>query len=223
MNKAKITIINKKGELTGEGNLALKTVEEKSNFPLWAQAVRVFLSNQRKAHAKAKTRAEVVGSGIKIWRQKGTGRARHGDRQAPIFVGGGVSHGPVGNQNFKLKLNQKMLNKALLLTFTQKIEEKKFYLASDLSFKKTHEAALLVEKLREKLSPNEKVAFLLTKSDGAKKYVRNLGESSLLFVESLSPYFLLRTGVLIVSKEAMALLEKRFGFVVVVKEESVKH
>lgn len=68
------------------------------NDALVAQATRVFLSNQRRAKAKTKQRGEISGSTRKIWRQKGTGRARHGDRYAPIFVGGGVAHGPTGKE-----------------------------------------------------------------------------------------------------------------------------
>lgn len=79
------------------------TEKELANFPVFegdkgVQALKDVLvayhSNQRQGNAKAKTRAEVQGSGKKIYRQKGTGNARHGDRQAPIYVGGGVAHGP---------------------------------------------------------------------------------------------------------------------------------
>jgi len=74
---------------------------------LVAQAVRVYQANQRQGGAKTKTRGEVTGSGRKIWRQKGTGRARHGHRYAPIFVGGGVSHGP-RTRDFSRRLSKAM-------------------------------------------------------------------------------------------------------------------
>ena len=67
---------------------------------------RVFLANQRKGTSKTLTRSEVRGSTKKIYRQKGTGRARHGARKAPIFVGGGVAHGPQ-LRLFHLKINKK--------------------------------------------------------------------------------------------------------------------
>ncbi len=81
---------------------------------LIAQAAQVFLSNQRQVTAKTKTRSEVRFTKKKWYRQKGTGNARHGARTPAIFVGGGVSHGPNGQQNYQRQLNSKMKKKALL-------------------------------------------------------------------------------------------------------------
>ena len=119
MKNLKIAVINAQGEVVGETKLALRLGETSGAVALVAQTARAFLANQRKARAHAKTRAEVVGSGAKIWRQKGTGRARHGDRQAPIFVGGGVAHGPTGAQNYRQKISQKMGRRAVLAVLAQ--------------------------------------------------------------------------------------------------------
>lgn len=81
---------------------------------LVSQAVRVFLSNQRQATAKTKTRSEVNRTKKKWFKQKGTGNARHGAQTPNIFVGGGVAHGPNGTQNYNLKLSAKMKKQALL-------------------------------------------------------------------------------------------------------------
>ena len=90
-----------------------KLFTEKINRPLIAQYVRVFGANQRKGTASTKTRGEVSGGGRKPWRQKGTGRARHGSIRSPIWVGGGVAHGPKP-RDWGLKMPQKMRRKALL-------------------------------------------------------------------------------------------------------------
>src|SRR3989338_10897476 len=82
-----------------------------ANPSLLAQAVRVYLVNQRQGNVKVKTRSEVIGSTRKIYRQKGTGKARHGAIKAPIFVGGGVAHGPK-QKDYNLKFNKKMRKKA---------------------------------------------------------------------------------------------------------------
>ena len=81
---------------------------------LLSQAVRVFLSNQRQATAKTKTRSEINRTKKKWFKQKGTGNARHGARTPSIFVGGGVAHGPTGTQNYTLKLTAKMKKQAIL-------------------------------------------------------------------------------------------------------------
>jgi len=90
-----------------------KIFNQKVNKPLIAQYVRVYLANQRQGTASAKTRGEVSGGGKKPWRQKGTGRARHGSTRSPIWVGGGVAHAPKP-RDWSLKIPQKMRRQALL-------------------------------------------------------------------------------------------------------------
>lgn len=89
---------------------------------LIAQAVRVYQANKRLGTRFTKTRGDVIGSTRKIYRQKGTGRARHGDIKAPIFIGGGVAHGPKP-KDFTLVLPQKMKRKALFGALTDKLKE----------------------------------------------------------------------------------------------------
>ncbi len=95
------------------------------NEKLVAQAVRVYLSRQRNAHPKTKSRGEIQGSRRKIWPQKGTGRARHGDRYAPIFVGGGVAHGPRGDRHWQLRLPKKMKKLAYFSVFSSYFADQK--------------------------------------------------------------------------------------------------
>ena len=108
------------GKKAGKIEVPKAVFGAKVNEILLAQYRRVFLNNQRRAKPKSKTRGEVTGSGKKIWRQKGTGRARHGDRYANIFVGGGVAHGPTGKENYSLKLTRKMRQSALSSALSQK-------------------------------------------------------------------------------------------------------
>ena len=108
----KVDLYNIKGEKEGKVTLPKEIFETKINKPLLSQAVRVYLANQRDARARAKTRAQVKGSNRKIYRQKGTGGARHGDNKAPIFVGGGKAHPPKGI-NRRLSLPKKMKQLAL--------------------------------------------------------------------------------------------------------------
>ena len=91
----------------------------KENPKLVSQAVRVYLNNQRRGTASTKSRGEVRISTRKIWRQKGLGRARHGAKSAPIFVGGGVAFGPKP-RDFSLNLNKKMRKAALFAVLSSK-------------------------------------------------------------------------------------------------------
>lgn len=211
MKNLKISVIDKEGKSAEETAVSWDFVEAKNNGSLLAQAVRIFLSNQRKAKAHAKTRGEVRGSTVKIWRQKGTGRARHGSRKAPIFVGGGAVFGPTGGQNYSRKLSQKMRQKSLLTVLTEKIKEKKIFLTKDLEFKKTKEAQAFLEKVRQGLSPKGKIAFLVEKNEGNRRYLKNLPEISILSTEALNVYSLLKNDLLLLSENGLKSLEKRFS------------
>lgn len=99
---------------------------------LLAQYVRVYLANQRQGTASTKTRSEVTGSTKKIYKQKGTGRARHGADKAPIFVGGGVAFGPKP-QDHSLSLTKKQRTKALLMALSAHLTNKSFSVVAHMS------------------------------------------------------------------------------------------
>jgi len=208
MKTLKISVVSPNGEVKAEQAVSSQVFGVEASAALIGQAVKRFMANQRKALAKTKTRAEVNGSKSKIWAQKGTGRARHGDRQAPIFVGGGVAHGPKGTQNYKQKLNRKMIQKVLSALLSDKLKEKKLFLLEDTEFKKTKEAFSFLKKIQEKISKNEKISFLLSKEANLTRAFGNLDEVSLLGVESLDPYSLLKTDYVFLTKKALEKLEK---------------
>lgn len=122
-SKSKINAIvaplyNLNGELIGKTKLPEEIFNKSDNPALIAQAVRVYQANQRAGSASTKTRSEVTGSTRKIYRQKGTGRARHGDLKAPIFIGGGIAHGPK-MRDYSLDLPKKMRRLALFTSLSQ--------------------------------------------------------------------------------------------------------
>lgn len=128
----KTDVYNLKGEKTGKMTLPAEVFSLASNPALIAQAVRVYLENQRQGTRKVKSRGQVKGSSRKIYRQKGTGRARHGNIRAPIFVGGGVAHGPK-IAVFKARLSQKMRRKALYVALSEKLQSEKIKVVNSFS------------------------------------------------------------------------------------------
>lgn len=98
-----------------------------------AEAIRIQRANRRVAVAHTKTRGEVRGGGRKPWRQKGTGRARHGSIRSPIWAGGGVTHGPRSSRNYTLKLNAKIRRQALAMSLSDKVSASKFVVVEDLA------------------------------------------------------------------------------------------
>lgn len=208
-------IYNLEGKMTSKVNLPKRAFEEKDNPQLMAQVVKVYLSNQRKAKAKVKTRGEVRGSRIKIWRQKGTGRARHGDRYAPIFVGGGVAHGPSGEANFKKKLPKKMKAKALAVALSIKAQEKEIRVITGLEKIKgrTKEMADFLKGLMKKEKMTKKTPkFLLILSEKMEKVFqagRNIPNLEISLAQNVNPYQVLNNDLLLLNKEAVKKLEER--------------
>ncbi len=171
-----------------------------------SQAVRVFLANQRSAHAKTKSRGEVNRTKHKAHRQKGTGLARHGAKSAPIYVGGGIAHGPRGIENYKLQLSQKMRKLALISSLSSKAEERNIVVADV-----------------ENITPKTKNIFsILTKvgivgrvalvHNGSKNLVlaaRNIDSVESVPAIQLSSYHVLSNKTLVLTKEAVSAIESR--------------
>lgn len=129
-----VKLYNQSAEETGIVDLADSVFGLKWNADLVRQVVLGQEANQRQPVAHVKNRAEVRGGGKKPWRQKGTGRARHGSIRSPIWKGGGVTHGPTKERNFKKKINKKMARKALYTVLSAKVRDKEMIILDDLKF-----------------------------------------------------------------------------------------
>jgi len=203
----KIGVIDLAGEEKSRLVLPSAVFAAKVNPALMAQAVRVYLSNQRRAFAKTKTRGETSGSGRKIWRQKGTGRARHGDRYAPIFVGGGRAHGPRGNRNYRLGLSKKMKRAALCSALTVKFQKKEILVVD--GFRKIEPKTKIAKKVfLQILKKNfdEKKKYLVVLPDrweATKRAFRNLPYVNFSLANSLNTYLILKHQCLIFAPEAI--------------------
>src|SRR3972149_1654690 len=142
----KLDVYSAKGIKKGSTNLPERFVE-KENLPLLAQAIHVYEARLHPGLAKVKTRGEVIASTRKVYRQKGTGGARHGAKSAPIFVGGGVAHGPKGVKR-TLTLAKGMRAKALDLALSLAAKEEKVFVVSGLAkVTKTGEVAHVLAKI----------------------------------------------------------------------------
>ena len=117
------TLYNQKAEKAGDFKLEVSLFGQKWNADLVHQVVFSMLSNARPVVAHAKGRNEVSGGGKKPWRQKGTGRARHGSSRSPIWKGGGATHGPNKEANYTKKINKKMKSKALAVLLSRKFKD----------------------------------------------------------------------------------------------------
>ena len=118
-----VTIYTHKGEESRKMELPDEIFNLEWNPDLVHQVFESMRSNARANTAHTKDRSDVRGGGRKPWRQKGTGRARHGSRRSPIWVGGGVTFGPRNERNYSKKINKKMRTKALFTVLSQKLRD----------------------------------------------------------------------------------------------------
>jgi large subunit ribosomal protein L4 len=183
-----------------------KVFQEKINLDLLAQAVRVYKDKNHPGLSRVKTRGEVNLTKAKVWRQKGTGRARHGARSAPIFVGGGVAHGPKGVKK-SLTMSRKMARKALIVALSFKANKAEVVTVNNLSkIKKTKEAQKLINQIisKENLKKEAKISVIFGTGDLQKRLAfRNLKNVQILNFENLNTLDVFQGGLLIFDKEAI--------------------
>ena len=129
----KTKVYDEKGKEKENIELPKEVFELPWNADLVHQVIVSMESNQRQENAHAKDRSEVSGTGKKPWRQKGTGRARHGSRRSPIWVGGGVAHGPRNDKDYSKKINKKMRTKALFTALSQKARDGELVFVSEIA------------------------------------------------------------------------------------------
>ncbi len=120
----KVDVYNQKNERISEVDLPDKLFKQKWNADLVHQVASVQIANSRQTLAHAKGRGEVRGGGKKPWKQKGTGRARHGSIRSPLWKGGGATFGPNKERNFSKKINKKMKRLAIFSVLSKKLQDK---------------------------------------------------------------------------------------------------
>lgn len=180
------------------------------NTALLAQAVRIYESNTHQKTSQVKTRGEVVGSTRKIYRQKGTGNARHGAKYAPIFVGGGIAHGPTGVRPHNLMLPKRMRRRALAVALLNKLQSGELALVKGVTGAagKTSAGAQL---LRTTSNHPASTVLLVTLYAATSLYrmVHNLQGVTMKRASLINAYDLVAHDQIVITKQALASLISR--------------
>ena len=174
--------------------------------------VRVYLANQRQGTASTKTRAEVSGSTRKIYRQKGTGRARHGDIKAPIFVGGGVTFGPK-MRDYSLKLNKKQKRLAFLGALTYQFKNQGILVFDDEFLKikpKTKKFFSFLEK-NDLVEGKKLIVLPKMEKNSLVLAARNISKLDFVSYENLNAYQVLSYQKIIFLETALKNLIKKYA------------
>jgi large subunit ribosomal protein L4 len=198
--KLQTKIFSRDGKEAGNVELPANIFGVKWNANLVHQVATSMMSNLRETIADTKGRGEVSGGGKKPWRQKGTGRARHGSSRSPIWKGGGVTHGPTNEVNYKKKINKKMKTKALFTILSAKFKDNEVIMLEDLALTapKVKTATDILAALSK--SGFEKINYKVGKrviiatptlDENMQKSFRNIKSATVEEVRNLNPLSLL--------------------------------
>ena len=218
----KAILYNQQGEEVGTTLLSKEIFDVKMNNDLLHQVVVSQMANRRKVIAHTKDRGEVRGGGKKPWRQKGTGRARHGSIRSPLWRGGGVTFGPRKEKVFKKKIPKKMKRKALFMALSDKLKNNLLIVLDGLKLEKvkTKFLAELVGNWRSKIKNFKKgnVLIILPKND--KNIIlsaRNISGIDTTWAGNLNALDVLSYKYLVVMKDSVKTIKDTFA-----KEQAAK-
>lgn len=219
----KATIFSQEGKSAGDVTLPEAVFGVTWNANLVHEVVVGMQANARENNAHTKDRSEVRGGGKKPWRQKGTGRARHGSRRSPIWVGGGVTFGPRNERDYSVKINKKVRAKAFATVLSKKLADGEVVFVDALSLEepKTATAKTIVEAVAK----GSDHADLATKKNNAalivlpernlavEKSFRNFGNVEVAQAKDINPVDLLTYKYVVVAqpKESIEIFEARVG------------
>lgn len=171
------------------------------NADLIHEVVVSMQSNARAGTAHTKDRGDVRGGGRKPWKQKGTGRARHGSRRSPIWAGGGVAHGPINDKDYSKKINKNLRSKALAITLSKKFADGEMIFVDTLALEvpkaataKTIVKALAAGAEQATLATKRKNAALIViseRDENIEKSFQNFGNMEVMHAKDINPVDLL--------------------------------
>lgn len=207
---AVVKLYNQDGKETGQVELDASLFDVAIEPGVVHEAVVAQMANSRVAIAHTKDRSEVAGTGKKPWKQKGTGRARHGSRRSPIWIGGGITFGPRNTRNFSVKINKQTRRKALAMVLTDKVKDGKFIVVEQLQVPegKTKTLAQLLSKLP--IAGKKTLILVEPENRDVSKAARNITNITTLPINTLNVVELLKKPNVLISREGVDILARLY-------------
>jgi large subunit ribosomal protein L4 len=205
-----VTVYDKTGKEIRQIQLSKEIFGMTLNSDLVYQVLSAQRAIKRQGSAQVKDRGEVRGGGKKPWKQKGTGRARHGSRRSPIWIGGGVTFGPTNEKNYKQKINKQMKKKALFMALSGKAKNGSLVVIDDLKIEKpkTKLMVQVISKLPVKGS-SCLIAFPSTQ-EKALTASRNIVNIKTIQAKDLNVLEILNSKYLLLPEESLKIIEETF-------------
>lgn len=203
-----VGLFNKEGQKVGDVQLTETVFSANISEAAVHQVVVALLANKRQGTQSAKTRAEVSGGGIKPWRQKGTGRARQGSIRAPQWIHGGIVFAPKP-RSYRVSVPKSMRRVAMKSVLTSKVQENEMIVLEDLSLEtpKTKEMMKMINAFEVKK------ALIVTaeSNENVYKSARNIPGVTVVPVNNINVYDLLKYEKLIITKDAVSKIEEVYA------------
>ncbi|RJR10314.1 50S ribosomal protein L4 [Candidatus Parcubacteria bacterium] len=210
MADIKVKLYDFSGKEIGEEKLDPKLFGVKLNPEIIQEVVVAQQKNSREVIAHTKGRSEVRGGGKKPWRQKGTGRARHGSIRSPLWIGGGITFGPTRERNFSVKINKKLKQKALAMALSDKVANNKLVLLE--SYNLPEAKTKLLQGAFSKLPNKSKSTLVVTKSaeENIVRASKNLPKVDTINYGSLNLVDLIKKEYLVINKELLKKVSEHY-------------
>jgi large subunit ribosomal protein L4 len=211
----KTDVYNLNNEVVGSVELPDSVFGARWNEVLVKQVLETQMANRRQPWAHTKTRGEVRGGGKKPWRQKGTGRARHGSRRSPLWVGGGVTHGPRNDRDYSQKINKKMKSAALFAAISRKAKEGEIKIFDTLA-PQTPKTKMMASALNHILNMKkggkryDVLMVVMADNKSVFRATSNLQKAKVLEAGSLNVYDILNHKNLFIDKESVGMIAKHY-------------
>jgi len=211
MADMKVKVYDFAGKPVGEEKLDPKFFGVEINAELVQRVVVAQMANSRQVLAHTKGRSEVRGGGKKPWKQKGTGRARHGSIRSPLWVGGGITFGPTKERNFSQKVNKKVKTSALKMVLSDKLGHEKLVVVDGYNMPEAK--TKLLKSALDNLPIKNKSALVVTKTsqDNVVRAAKNLPKVGTIGYGSLNVVDLLKNEYLLISKDLLEKIQKHYA------------
>ena len=205
----KVALYNMEGASVGEIELKDEVFGVEVNQDVLYQVVKMQLANKRQGTQSALTRAEVRGGGAKPWRQKGTGRARHGSTRSPIWIKGGVVFAPKP-RDYSYTIPKKIKRLAMKSALSSKVQEDNIIVMDSLELPEAKTREMV--KVLKNLKADDKVLLVIPgKDETLERAARNLPNVKLAFVNTLNVLDILKYNHFIITQDAARLVEEVYA------------
>ena len=200
-----LKLVSFQGEQLGEMQLADEVFGAPVHVPAMHQVVVAQLANRRRGTQSAKTRGEVSGGGKKPWRQKKTGRARHGSTRSPLWTGGGVTHAPKP-RDYSQKVNKKVRRLAIRSALSLKVRDELMTVVQSFDLSKPSTKEMIA--FFSAVNARKPLIVLPESNESVAKSARNVPGAKVINMGNINVYDLLNAGTLVMTPEVVSRLEE---------------